>query len=115
MNLNLDKFKNRIIDTYVIESREGTYVEFPDNLHSDIKEYLFFKGIEKLYGHQAEMYEKASFGENVIITTSTASGKTLSFLLPVINKILKMKNNKFLSFVLLFFALVLNAQSANRF
>ena len=89
MSLNLDKFNNRIIDTYLIESREGTYVEFPDNLHSDIKEYLFFKGIEKLYGHQAEMYEKASFGENVIITTSTASGKTLSFLLPVINKILK--------------------------
>ncbi len=89
MSLNLDKFKNRIIDNYLIESREGIYVEFPDELHSDIKEYLLSNGIEKLYGHQSEMFEKSSLGENVIITTSTASGKTLSFLLPVINKILK--------------------------
>ena len=89
MSLNLDKFKNRIIANYLIESREGIYVEFPDELHSDIKEYLLSNGIEKLYGHQSEMFEKSSLGENVIITTSTASGKTLSFLLPVINKILK--------------------------
>lgn len=35
------------------------------------------------------MYELAREGKNVVITTSTASGKTLSFLLPVIQEILE--------------------------
>lgn len=35
------------------------------------------------------MFEKAQEGKNLVITTSTASGKTLSFLLPVLQEILK--------------------------
>ena len=35
------------------------------------------------------MFEKAREGKNVVITTSTASGKTLSFLLPVLQEILE--------------------------
>ena len=35
------------------------------------------------------MFEKVTSGKNVVITTSTASGKTLSFLLPVLQDILK--------------------------
>ena len=35
------------------------------------------------------MFEKVRAGENVVITTSTASGKTLAFLLPVLQKILE--------------------------
>ena len=35
------------------------------------------------------MFEKVRAGENVVITTSTASGKTLAFLLPVLQEILE--------------------------
>lgn len=88
MYLNLEKFKNRIVDKYTIKAREGIYVKFPETLHKDIKDYLSSKNIFNLYNHQAEMFEKSMESKNIIITTSTASGKTLSFLLPVINKIL---------------------------
>ncbi|NYT17859.1 MAG: DEAD/DEAH box helicase [Methanomicrobiales archaeon] len=41
-----------------------------------------------LYLHQAEMLEALREGENIILTTPTASGKTLAFLLPVLERLL---------------------------
>jgi len=38
---------------------------------------------DTLYAHQAEAWEAAARGEHVIVTTGTASGKTLAFNLPV--------------------------------
>lgn len=69
--------------------RDGEYTPFPSSLHEDIKTCLWENGIQGLYSHQAEMYETAADGVNVVITTSTASGKTLSFLLPVLQAILE--------------------------
>src|SRR5690606_8682988 len=45
-------------------------------------------GIERLYTHQAEMFERAQAGEDVVVTTGTASGKSLGFLLPVLSAVL---------------------------
>ncbi len=38
-------------------------------------------GVERLYSHQAEAAELAAKGENLLLATPTASGKTLAFLL----------------------------------
>ncbi len=78
-----------IIYEKTIPSREAIYVEHPRELLPEISEFLKSRQIEKLYSHQAEMFDLASNGKNVVITTSTASGKTLSFLLPVIQELLK--------------------------
>ena len=72
-----------------VPERKAVFQEFPPSLHPDIREFLKLEGIPRLYSHQAEMFEKAQEGKNVVITTSTASGKTLSFLLPVLQEILK--------------------------
>ena len=40
-----------------------------------------------LYRHQAEAWEAARRGENVVVTTGTASGKSLAFNLPVLDAI----------------------------
>jgi len=77
-----------IIYNKTIGRREAKYVDFPRNLSEEICGYLSQKEIAKLYCHQAEMFEKAMEQKNIVITTSTASGKTLSFLLPVIQEIL---------------------------
>lgn len=71
-----------------IASRSATLVDFPTSLNSELKDYLREQGITKLYSHQSEMFIKAKEGQNIVITTSTASGKTLSFLLPILNEIL---------------------------
>lgn len=72
-----------------IDARAAEYVSFPCTLSAEIQDYLRSRGIDKLYSHQAEMFEQAALGKNIVITTSTASGKTLSFLLPVIQEILR--------------------------
>lgn len=81
--------ENLIIYKKIMPERPAEYADFPVSLNNQIREYLKKQGIPGLYTHQAEMYEAAEAGENVVITTSTASGKTLSFLLPVLQKILE--------------------------
>lgn len=78
-----------IIYEKTIPAREAEYVEFPEQLLPELREYLKQHGIPKLYCHQAEMFEQVLSGKNVVITTATASGKSLSFLLPVLQEILK--------------------------
>ncbi len=73
----------------LVPEKFASYAEFPERMQEDIQDYLRKQGIQSLYTHQAEMFEKAEQGENIVITTSTASGKTLAFLLPVLQKILE--------------------------
>lgn len=59
-------------------------------------EFLKLKSIDPdrpLYSHQVEAINKAAAGRNLIITTGTGSGKTESFLLPILNHILKEKKS----------------------
>lgn len=81
--------KDCIIYEKTIPAHPALYDDFPENLLTELAGYLREKGIERLYCHQVEMFEKVTAGKHVVITTSTASGKTLSFLLPVVQEILK--------------------------
>jgi len=88
--LDLSDYKDRLISVRVTPKRNALYSEFPDKLLPEIRQYLTEEGrISKLYSHQAEMFDRAVKGENIVITTSTASGKTLSFLLPILQEIIK--------------------------
>jgi DEAD/DEAH box helicase domain-containing protein len=71
-----------------IPSREASVAAFPDSLDPRLKEILADKGISRLYAHQAEAIEKVMNGSDVVIVTPTASGKTLCYNLPVLNRIL---------------------------
>lgn len=51
-----------------------------------------------LYRHQETALLKASAGESLVVTTGTGSGKTECFLLPIINHLLREKENSSLSF-----------------
>ena len=42
-----------------------------------------------LYSHQEKAIQKAATGENLVVTTGTGSGKTESFLIPIINHLLR--------------------------
>ncbi len=52
-----------------------------------IAQYLTEKNI-RLYTHQAETFDQVSTGKNVIITTPTASGKTLAYSLPILERLI---------------------------
>jgi len=55
----------------------------------DILKLLRKSGIERLYTHQIKAIEKLKEGKDILISTPTASGKSLVYNLPVIEEILK--------------------------
>jgi DEAD/DEAH box helicase domain-containing protein len=61
----------------------------PGNLAAPLQQMLERRGIQRLYTHQAEAFELASAGKNVVVVTPTASGKTLCYNLPVLNRIVE--------------------------
>src|SRR5215213_6208168 len=65
--------------------RAGTAESFPDDLDPRVASALVGQGITALYRHQAEAWEALQAGGNAIVTTSTASGKSLAFNLPVLD------------------------------
>lgn len=67
-------------------------VDLPDELDPRLAEALHASGVEQLYGHQLQCFDEAlglgdSPGGDVIVTTGTASGKSLCFNLPVLQTI----------------------------
>jgi DEAD/DEAH box helicase domain-containing protein len=66
-------------------SRPGRSEPFPDDLDPRVASALVAQGITALYRHQAETWETLRVGGNAIVTTSTASGKSLAFNLPVLD------------------------------
>jgi DEAD/DEAH box helicase domain-containing protein len=72
----------RVAHVRVIPAQEAAYREPGRPLPPPLQRHLDRKGI-RLYTHQAESLEALRAGENIIITTPTASGKTLAFNLPI--------------------------------
>ncbi len=68
-------------------SREPKLEPLPDDLDRRVASALVGSGVTALYRHQAETWEAAQRGENVVVTTGTASGKSLAFNLPVLDAI----------------------------
>ncbi|MDO5850487.1 MAG: DEAD/DEAH box helicase [Methanobacteriaceae archaeon] len=81
------RFKGNIAHIETIPGREASYRKV-DNLNEKLVKYLDEKDIN-LYEHQAEALEKSKNGDNIIITTPTASGKTLAFNLPVLDALIE--------------------------
>ncbi len=69
-------------------AQPGEFAELPETLPSALGAALAARGINRLYVHQAEAFEHASAGRNVVVVTPTASGKTLCYNLPVLTSLL---------------------------
>lgn len=57
---------------------------FPTDLPAQLREALSTRGIDSLYAHQLSAWIQSQAGKNIILSTSTASGKTLAYNLPVL-------------------------------
>ncbi|MGA7434958.1 MAG: DEAD/DEAH box helicase [Solirubrobacterales bacterium] len=76
----------RILKTEHDPARNQELAAFPESLSPELADALVKQGITSLYRHQAETFTASQTG-NTIITTGTASGKSLAFNLPVLNTI----------------------------
>ena len=75
-------FKRKVEHIETLIARKAQYGKLKD-LPESIEKYLQDSHI-KLYQHQVEATQLIRSGENILITTPTASGKTLAFNLPII-------------------------------
>src|SRR5688500_5312845 len=73
-----------IVHHAVVPSRDPVFAAFPEWLDARIRAGLGSRGIESLYSHQAEAIEAVRSGEDVVVVTPTASGKTLCYAVPVL-------------------------------
>jgi len=72
-----------------IPAREPEYRPMPRWVRPALAAAYRAKGIGQLYSHQAAAAELARAGQDFVVVTPTASGKTLCYNLPVLNAILE--------------------------
>lgn len=76
------------IDQYSLSEKQPVFGSLEKPLPEQISNKLVEKGINRLYSHQAEAINKIRNGENVVITTGTASGKSMVYTIPSLESFL---------------------------
>ncbi len=76
-------------DWHTLPARIPQYSPFPDSIHPQLVAVLRQKGISSLYSHQASTWKSVQAGKNAVVVTGTASGKTLCYNLPVLDRLLR--------------------------
>ncbi|HKC18405.1 MAG TPA: DEAD/DEAH box helicase [Candidatus Dormibacteraeota bacterium] len=82
-------FAGDITLDHVIAASAADFVPLPADLHPELVAALQRRGIDRLYSHQAEAYAAVRRGRNLVVVTPTASGKTLCYNLPVLQRLLE--------------------------
>ncbi|UCF96440.1 MAG: DEAD/DEAH box helicase [Spirochaetaceae bacterium] len=83
------RFMSSVDHWQVIPARKGRYEEFPAEIDGRILAAVRAKGIQKLFSHQAQAYSEVRRGNNIVVVTPTASGKTLAYNLPVLQTLIE--------------------------
>ena len=78
-----------VVEWRTLPLRPARYAPFPSHLDPTLLKSLKKRGIHSLYIHQAAAWEHVQAGRNCVIATGTASGKTLCYTLPVVDRLIK--------------------------
>ncbi len=87
-------FRRNVTHWEVLPAREGVYRNIPGDVSPELCDVLKSRGINRLYSHQHESYNKIREKKNTVIVTPTASGKTLAYNLPLLQSLLEDRNAK---------------------
>ena len=83
------EFLSNVSRWEILPTKEGKYLEYPSGLDGRLIDVFKKRGIEQLYSHQVQAIERVLSGEDVVVVTPTASGKTMCYNIPVLDMILK--------------------------
>jgi DEAD/DEAH box helicase domain-containing protein len=81
-------YSGQISHVETLPAREAVYGELEHPLPAVLEDALAAAGIERLYSHQVKAIDAVRQGKNVVVVTGTASGKTLCYNIPVIERLL---------------------------
>jgi DEAD/DEAH box helicase domain-containing protein len=82
------RFMENVRTVRRLPAAQGRFADFPEWVHPRLLQVLQNRGIRQLYSHQAEAVERIRQGRDVVLVTPTASGKTLCYNLPVLQRII---------------------------
>jgi DEAD/DEAH box helicase domain-containing protein len=77
-------YAGQLVYAQTMPARKARYGRIKHRLSRPVTAALRSAGAEQLYTHQAEAINAALDGQHVVVATSTASGKTLCFHVPVL-------------------------------
>ena len=81
--------RGRLVAVQHLPARAADSVRFPEDLPELLVDRLGLLGITSLYRHQAESLELVRAGRHVVVATGTASGKSLCYQLPLLERVLR--------------------------
>ena len=82
-------YQNQLIHIERIGARRALYGSLERPMLRPLVEAIKASGVVRLYSHQSQAIDAARAGQDVVIATSTASGKTLCYNLPVLEATLQ--------------------------
>ncbi|HEY4914044.1 MAG TPA: DEAD/DEAH box helicase [Candidatus Dormibacteraeota bacterium] len=82
-------FQGEITLDHVISEASANFAPLPPDLKPGLVTALAGRGIQRLYSHQADAYRAVRQGRHLVVVTPTASGKTLCYNLPVLQRLLE--------------------------
>lgn len=82
-------FMENVTAWRTVPPRTAQYASWPQEIDPRLPQALARHGIGQLYTHQAACFQAAQAGQDFVVVTPTASGKTLCYNLPVLAEILK--------------------------
>ncbi|MCB0226843.1 MAG: DEAD/DEAH box helicase, partial [Anaerolineae bacterium] len=80
-------YQNQLVHVERLGARLPRYASLEKPLLRSLVEAIKAGGAERLYSHQAQAIDAARAGRHVVVATSTASGKTLCYNVPVLEAI----------------------------
>ncbi len=92
LRLNPD-FMRQVTAWQRLPARAAVYAPWPAALLPELRVALQGAGFSQLYRHQAQAIGAALGGQNVVIATATASGKSLCYTVPVLQRLLSRPNS----------------------
>jgi len=79
-----EKLGEDVVFTATVPGQDAAHAALSSPLPQALERALRDRGIDRLYSHQAEAIDGVRSGEDVLIVTPTASGKSLVYLLPTL-------------------------------
>ncbi len=76
-----------VVADHEAPGRDAVWAELPSTLAAPVRAALERRGVHRLFSHQARAFELASAGRDVVVATPTASGKSLCYNLPVLDRL----------------------------
>ncbi|MBO0709594.1 MAG: DEAD/DEAH box helicase, partial [Candidatus Dormibacteraeota bacterium] len=92
--LDVSALRGDVTLDHHLPARPAQTRALPDDLAPPLVAALAARGIQRLYTHQAEAYHLARGRRDMVVVTPTASGKTLCYNLPVLQRLLEQPTSR---------------------